>query len=101
MDSILSNHRLIEPKGVFPVGSSTIGGSDYRGWKLGDASCFGWPNQAFKALDMCGNAWACWSWGPKRALMASDKRKPRRCPIFRFPLLELPISLGWGWSVKA
>ena len=58
MNSISSSRRLMELKGVFPVGLGTTGSSNYGDWKLSDASCFGWPNQAFKASDMCGNAWA-------------------------------------------
>ena len=59
----------MEPRGAFPVGSGIAGSSAYGGQKLGDASYFGWPNQAFKALDMHSGACVCWSWGPKWAFM--------------------------------
>ena len=49
-------------------------------------------------------AWECLSplvLGPRWALMAFDRQKPHRYPLFCFPLLELIASLGWDWSVEA
>ena len=42
-------------KGAFSVGLGTTGSFGCGGWKLGDATYFGWPNQAFKVLDMREN----------------------------------------------
>ena len=73
MESISSSCQLIKPKGAFLIGSGATGSYAYKGWKLGDVSCFGWPNRAFKASDMRRSAWVYWFWGPKRAFMAFDK----------------------------
>ena len=55
MESISSNYQLIEPKCAFSVGLGTTGSFGCGSWKLGDATYFGWPNQAFKVLDMREN----------------------------------------------
>lgn len=92
---------LVDRTYAFPMGSGIAGNYGCGAWKLGDAFCFSRPNQAFKGSDICGNAWACWSWGSKQALMAFDEWEPRRCPFFHFPLLELVALSRWDWLVEA
>lgn len=53
MESMSSKCRLIDSNKAFAIGSFAKGGFISYGRWLGDASLLAWPNQAFKAFDMC------------------------------------------------
>ena len=96
--SISSNCRLMEPNGAFVVGLFIGGSSSTEHWgrRLGDASSFNWPNRAFRASKMRGDASAFFSWGPRRAFMAYERRKPHSYHFFfHFSLIKLVASSTW------